>query len=91
MNFTISLCQTFPDFPSPHVLIVATTDVVYPIRQHSIPRSLPAVLRLVPPFPSRSGGPSGLTFVAFIYQVELKFNARLARRSKTKSWFYPGP
>ena len=60
----MTLSQSFINFPSQHISIVATTDIVYPNpHQHSIPRSLTALLRLLPPIPSRTGDPSGLSCI----------------------------
>ena len=61
----VTLCYPFPFLFFPHMFTLATTDMVYPNpHQHSMPRPLAAVLRLLPPFPSRPGGPSGLQLVS---------------------------
>ena len=48
--------------------------MVYPSpHQHSIPRTLAAVLRLLPPFPSRPGGPSGLVCMYSLDAIVSRF------------------
>ena len=79
-----TLCRPFPHFLSSHIFILATTPFPHifliscyyryaavHLDPHTYPnpRSLPAVLPLLPPFPSRSGGHSGLVNTRYIFTL----------------------